>query len=157
MKEKIQVDTNSTYVQPYFKNKLYAPWVSKSQDYSVQNFKQSPSLSFSSSDQVKYTTYTSVYRSCPQKDLQKKGRWVTPENLQEAYSCNVFLSKPAVLSFPYKHILELIFNTFIVLVTQLCLSLCNPRNHSLPSSLVYGILQARKPEWVVVPFCRRSF
>ena len=39
-----------------------------------------------------------------------------------------------------------------VLVTQLCLTLCDPVDCSLPGSSVHGILQARILEWVVMPF-----
>ena len=35
---------------------------------------------------------------------------------------------------------------------QLCLTLCNPIDCSLPGSFVYGILQARILEWVSMPF-----
>ena len=38
-----------------------------------------------------------------------------------------------------------------VLITQLCLTPCNPMDFSLPSS-VHGILQARILEWVAIPF-----
>ena len=41
-----------------------------------------------------------------------------------------------------------------VLVAQLCLSLSDPINCSLPGSCVHGILQARILEWVVIPFSR---
>ena len=41
---------------------------------------------------------------------------------------------------------------FIVLVTQLCLTLCDPMDHSLPGSSVHGILQARILEWVAISF-----
>ena len=37
-----------------------------------------------------------------------------------------------------------------VLVTQLCLTLWNPRDCSLPGSSVHGILQARILEWVAI-------
>ena len=36
-----------------------------------------------------------------------------------------------------------------MIVSQLCLTLCNPMDYT-----VYGILQARILEWVVVPFSR---
>ena len=36
-------------------------------------------------------------------------------------------------------------------VAQVCLNLCHPMD-----STVRGILQARKPEWVGIPFCRGS-
>ena len=44
-----------------------------------------------------------------------------------------------------------------VLVTQLRPTLCDPTGCSLPGSSVYGILQARILEWIVIPFSRGSF
>ena len=38
-----------------------------------------------------------------------------------------------------------------VLVTQSCPALCKSIDCSLPGSSVHGILQARIPEWVVLP------
>ena len=38
-----------------------------------------------------------------------------------------------------------------VLVTQLCLTLCDPMDCSLPGFSVHGILQARILEWVAMP------
>ena len=43
-----------------------------------------------------------------------------------------------------------------VLVTQSCLTLCNPMDCSLPGSSVHRILQARILEWVAIPFSRES-
>ena len=43
-----------------------------------------------------------------------------------------------------------------MLVTQSCLTHCDPVNCSLPGSSVPGILQARIPQWVAIPFPRRS-
>ena len=43
-----------------------------------------------------------------------------------------------------------------VLVTQLCLTLCNLMDYSLPDSSVHGILQARILEWVAIPFSSGS-
>ena len=43
-----------------------------------------------------------------------------------------------------------------VLVAQLCLTLCEPMDCSLPGSSVRGILQARILEWVAIPFSRES-
>ena len=40
---------------------------------------------------------------------------------------------------------------------QSCLTLCDPKDCSQPVSSVHGILQARIPEWVAIPFSRRSF
>ena len=42
------------------------------------------------------------------------------------------------------------------LVTQSCLTLCDPMDCSLPSSSVHGILQARILESVAIPFSRGS-
>ena len=43
-----------------------------------------------------------------------------------------------------------------VLVSQLCLILCNPMDCSPPGSSAHGILQARILEWVAMPFSRGS-
>ena len=54
------------------------------------------------------------------------------------------LSYPARFSsFTYKHIMKV-----KVLVTQLCLTLCNPSDCSPPGSSVHGILRARILEWL---------
>ena len=39
---------------------------------------------------------------------------------------------------------------------QLCLTLCDPMDCSLPDSSVRGILQARILEWIAIPFSRES-
>ena len=39
---------------------------------------------------------------------------------------------------------------------QLCLTLCDPTDCSLPGSTVHGILQARILEWVAISFSRGS-
>ena len=41
-----------------------------------------------------------------------------------------------------------IWSSMLALVTQLCLTLCDPMDYSLPGSSVRGILQARILEWV---------
>ena len=38
----------------------------------------------------------------------------------------------------------------LCLVTQSCLTLCDPMDYSQPGSSVHGILQARIPEWVAI-------
>ena len=43
-----------------------------------------------------------------------------------------------------------------VLVTQLCLTLCDPMGCSLPGSSVHEILQARMLEGVAIPFSKAS-
>ena len=39
---------------------------------------------------------------------------------------------------------------------QLCLTICNPTDHSPPGSPVHGTLQAKILEWVVMPSSRGS-
>ena len=46
--------------------------------------------------------------------------------------------------------------TLTLKVAQLCLTLCNPMDCSLPGSSVCGILLARILEWVAIPFSRGS-
>ena len=43
---------------------------------------------------------------------------------------------------------------YVCLTTWLCLTLCDPMDCSPPGSSVHGILQARKLEWVAMPFSR---
>ena len=44
----------------------------------------------------------------------------------------------------------------LVLVAQLCPTIWDPTDHSLPGSSIYGILQTRRLEWVTIPFSRAS-
>ena len=44
----------------------------------------------------------------------------------------------------------------LVLVAQLCLTLCDPVDCIPPGSSVHGILQARILEWVTIPSFRES-
>ena len=44
-----------------------------------------------------------------------------------------------------------------VLGAQSCLTACNPIDRGPPGSSVHRILQARKREWVAIPFSRGSF
>ena len=44
-----------------------------------------------------------------------------------------------------------------VWVAQLCLTFCNSKGSSPLSSSVQGILQARKLEWVAIPFYKGTF
>ena len=44
----------------------------------------------------------------------------------------------------------------VALVTQLCLTLCDPVDQSLLDASLHGIPQARILQWVVVPFSRGS-
>ena len=42
----------------------------------------------------------------------------------------------------------------LALVTQSCLTLCDPRDCRPPCSSVHGIFQARILEWVAIPFSK---
>ena len=44
-----------------------------------------------------------------------------------------------------------------VLVIQLCSTVCNAMDCSLPGSAIHGILQARILEWLAISFSRGSF
>ena len=46
----------------------------------------------------------------------------------------------------------ILFLFVAVLVTQLCLTLCNPMDRSPPGYSIHGIPQARILEWVTMPF-----
>ena len=47
-------------------------------------------------------------------------------------------------------------NKEVALVTQSCLTLCDPVGRSPPGFSVHGILQARLLGWVAIPFSSRS-
>ena len=48
------------------------------------------------------------------------------------------------------------FYPVLCLVTQSCQTLCDPMDCSPPGSSVFGVLQARILEWVVIPFSKGS-
>ena len=48
------------------------------------------------------------------------------------------------------------YEAICALVTQSCLTLCDPMDCSPPDYSVHGILQARILEWVSMPFFRGS-
>ena len=63
-----------------------------------------------------------------------------------------------------KHALQMFYllsNKILEIVewvrVQSCLTLCDPMYNSLPGPSVYGILQTRILEWVVISFSRGSF
>ena len=70
--------------------------------------------------------------------------WLQP---QEVLSVPRFVCSRLVSHYPRK---------VKVLVSQSCLTLCDPMDCSLPGSSVHGILQARLLEWVATPFSRGS-
>ena len=56
----------------------------------------------------------------------------------------------------WHHLGSPLITSVCVLVTQLCLTLCESMNCSLPGSSVRGVLQARILAWVAKPFSRGS-
>ena len=51
---------------------------------------------------------------------------------------------------------ELRVSAWVSSVSQLCLTLCSPKDCSPPGSSAHGILQARILGWVAIPFSRAS-
>ena len=47
-----------------------------------------------------------------------------------------------------------LYELCVCLVVQLCPTLCDPMDCSLPGSSVHGVLQARTPEWVAISSSR---
>ena len=68
------------------------------------------------------------------------------------------VSLPEVVSFQFLGVLSSSLCTHVLmvivkeLVAQLCLTVCNPMDCSLPGSSVHGILQAQ--EWVAIPYSK---
>ena len=81
-------------------------------------------------------------------DTLLKNQWVNEESKRELK--NTFWQ----MKMEIKH--TKVYEKVKVLVTQSCLILCNPINCNQPGSSVHGILQARKLEWVAIPFSRAS-
>ena len=48
------------------------------------------------------------------------------------------------------------WNTYVCVCAQLCPTLCNPMDCSLPGFSIQGIFQTRILEWVAIPFSRGS-
>ena len=49
---------------------------------------------------------------------------------------------------------DVLLSRVCVPLLQLCSTLCNPMDCSLPDPFVHGLLQARILEWVAIPFSR---
>ena len=90
--------------------------------------------------------------NCTQASLPR-GMWDLSgsgiEPMSPALADRFFITKPqGKPEFSY----ILFQNMCVVLVAQLCPTLCDPMNCSPPDFSVHGILQARKLEWVAISF-----
>ena len=72
--------------------------------------------------------------------------------------CSCCLFAPSFIKCTSLHSRTSLFcpSSVLCLVTQLCPTLCDPMDCSLPGSCVHGILQARILEWVAMPSSRGS-
>ena len=91
-------------------------------------------------------------------DSHPSSQWCHP-----AISSSVVLfsscpqSLPASESFPTYFKIQVASFIENAMLLQLCPTLCDPMDCSLPGSSVHGILQARILEWVAVPSSRGSY
>ena len=72
------------------------------------------------------------------------------------FPLNFVMSSLCFSHFLGLHSVPLVSVKVKVLVTQSCLTLCDPTDCSLPGSSVHGILQVRILEWVAILFSRGS-
>ena len=68
---------------------------------------------------------------------------------------NIYVYNRITLLYTW-NIVNQLLESVCVLMDQLCLTLWDLMDCSLPGSSVHGILQARKLEWVAIPFSRGS-
>ena len=71
-------------------------------------------------------------------------------SLRDSWVVNIYCK--AKHFFPFHYVWGILCSD-----VQLCLTLCNRMDYSLPSSSVHGILQARILEWVAISSSRGSF
>jgi len=76
-------------------------------------------------------------------------------NKKEVFTTLVSCDFPKVMIFE-ANFYKILKESMKVKVTQLCPTLCDSMDYSLPASSVHGILQARILEWVASPFSRGS-
>ena len=65
-----------------------------------------------------------------------------------------FVFSTARFSFQTYRLFKAMFSLLVALVTQSCLTVCDPMDYSPPASSVQGILQARILEWVAVSYSK---
>ena len=82
--------------------------------------------------------------------------FLPPCEMRPFYSSDCGLSLGKVFKLAIKESEREKVKLQLVLVTQLCLTLCDPMDCSPPGSSVQGVLQARILEWVAISFSRGS-
>ena len=90
-------------------------------------------------------------------------RWLLPGRKAMTNIDNVLKRKDITLLTKIHIVKAMVFPVVVygrewseVKVTQLCLTLCNPKDCSLSGPSTHGLFQARILEWVAIPFSRGS-
>ena len=84
--------------------------------------------------------------------LLTQGNYLTP--LRAHLGCRMLDCLHGIASPPLSSPKDVLSSRVCVPLLQLCSTLCNPMDSSLPDPSVHGILQARILEWVAIPFSR---
>ena len=94
----------------------------------------------------------------PVHEVVKHQTWLNTQALYENITIELSIIQyiPVHLSEVFWHFKNSFYENVLVLVAQLCPTLCDPMDCNLPGSSVYRILQARTLKWVAVPFSRGS-
>ena len=84
-------------------------------------------------------------------------QWLSKETENYSFAGSWGVNTPTVADFEWCDVLEQVLGKeWCVLDAQLCPTLCDLMDCSLPGSFVYGALQARILEWVTILFSRGS-
>ena len=86
-----------------------------------------------------WPTYSNIFSTSLPQILIYCIHWAWSENCEEKRTAFIHISMFDSLNYECS-------------VAQLCLTLCDPIDCSLPDSSVHSILQARIMEWVAIPF-----
>ena len=86
-----------------------------------------------------WPTYSNIFSTSLPQTLIYCIHWAWSENCEEKRTAFIHISLFDSLNYECS-------------VAQLCLTLCDPMDCSLPDSSVHSILQARILEWVAIPF-----
>ena len=81
--------------------------------------------------------------------------YIMPNTVLDETQAGIEISRENINNFRYT-VNTTLWQKKKVKITQLCPTLCESMDCSLPVSSVHGILQARMLKWVAVPFSSRS-